>query len=268
MPDGSRADIHKSMAGWRRPVVPPKLWTYGRLEISDTDVKFVDFERQPTYTPPPLCEMPNLEAELARSAEFIDALDEDHFAVTAFRMLAFREWAKIGYRRFEGFEGHGTIAEMIAGLRNKGENYLDIRHAEFEGSPSLPKHVQQMHGHLSKIGWRTHTADEMRAIFREDFQDRLRDRVDLLRQIKVFELRPPGNCEHWLAKAPYGALEMPIYDEDELAWFEDLTAEQEAARAGEVSVRLFALATNTQISRHEYNELAKKLGWKLLGLYQ
>jgi hypothetical protein len=67
-------------------------------------------------------------------------------------------------------------------------------------------------------------------------------------------------------QAPYGALPLAIYEDDDPAWLEELSAEEREASAGELSLRLFALATNAQIDQKEYDGLKQKLGVKLLGL--
>src|SRR5207247_8078564 len=105
------------------------------------------------------------------------------------------------------------------------------------------RHVQRLESLVATIGWRTHTADEIQAIYREDLRQRLRARVELLRQIKVLENRSTGHHPPWMDQAPYGAIPLAIYEGDDPAWFDELSAEEREASAGALSLRLFALAT-------------------------
>ncbi len=233
---------------------------------------FVDSEPQPNYIPPPLGDRPDLEAELARSEEFIAGLQDDHFALTAFFRLAYGEWIKVGYRDFDTFNSNGSVAHMIAGLRGKGENYLDIEFQTLSGREqplklgNSPHYAQLVQAQLRKIGWRTHTAEEIQAIFREDLRKRLKARVELLRRIKILETRPMGQYEHWVDRPLCGAYPLDIYENDDPAWFTDFNTEEKEASSGELSLRLFALANYAQINRKEYDELKGKLNLGPLAL--
>jgi hypothetical protein len=270
LPDGSRGDLRDSMAGWRRRAAPPLVWIYGRLVLHDSDIEFVDSDKQHWYTPPPLGAIPNLEAELAGSQDFVAALQDDSFALTAFSQLAHPEWMKVGHREFEEFTGNGSVAGMIAGLRAKGENYLDVENGCLSGQEKTPRaayspdQVRRVHAELVKIGWRTHTADEVQSAIRDSMRKRLKDRVTLMRRIKDLELRPEQHCQSWIDKPPYKPLAMPIYEGDDLAWIEPLSVEEQEAMSAETCIRFINLALTARVSEEEYRSLQLLLGWGAL----
>jgi hypothetical protein len=263
MPDGTRQHVRPSMLQWRRRAEPPAVWTYGRLVLHPDDVEFVDHEEQPHYAPPEQNELPNLEAELARLPAFVADLQDDAFALTAFFLLAKREWMKVGYRDVETFSGESELAGMIAGLRGKGEIYLDVRsetlsgrERKFRRSVFSQDRIQRLHRHLATIGWRTHTADEIQAMLRQDLHRRLRSRMDLLSQIKELEARPAGSYPAWEEQLRFLPQPLTIYLEgDNPAWLGQLTEEQLQVCSGEFSLRLIALASSARIDRNEYDRL-------------
>jgi hypothetical protein len=269
LPDGSRSDLRDSVAGWRRRAEPPLVWIYGRLVLHDADIEFVDSDGQFPYEPPPLGALPNLEAELARSQDFVLALQDDAFALTAFSELNHRDWMKIGHREFDVFESGGSLAGMIAGLRGKGENYLDVRNEWLSGREKVPQgsyspdQARRVHRELAKIGWRTHTAEEIQAARREDMRQRLRDRVKLLRALKDLEARPQQSFQPWIKEPPTVPLAMPMYDGDDPAWIEPMSAEEQEAVSADVCVRLSTLAVTARISEDEYRALQPLLAWDL-----
>jgi hypothetical protein len=272
MPDGTRRHVRWSPPYWRRRSEPPLVWTYGRLVTHPDDVEFVDLDQQPGYDPPEPKDLPNLEAEVARSPAFVADLQDDAFALTVFFELTNREWMKIGHRDVETFSSGDQLAGMIAGLRGKGEISSDVRYQTLSGRlESLergicsPDRVQRLHQHLAAIGWRTHTPDEIQAVLREDLHRRLRIRVKLLRDVKNLESRPAGCVPAWREEARFPAVPMPIYYEgDDPAWLGKLSAEEREACSGQLSLRLLALATSARIGRDEYEELSRALFGKML----
>jgi len=267
LPDRSRGDLRNSMAGWRRFSEPLGMWIYGQLVISESDITFLDEKKPWAYTPPELGPVPNLEADLARSKDFVAALRDDAFALTAFSRLCYLDWMKVGHREVETFNGNGDVAEMIAGLRDKGENYLDIENECLSGRDEPPRgshsedQVRRFHFELEKIGWRTHTTDEVRSAIREALKKRLKDRVTLLRRVKELELRPEQHCQRWIDRPPHRPLAMPFYEGDDAAWIEPLSREEQDAVSAETSVRLYNLAITARLSEDEYRSLQPLLGW-------
>jgi hypothetical protein len=237
------------------------------LVLHPADTEFVDLAKQPSYCPPDPGGIPNLEAELARSPAFVADLGDDAFAMTAFHLLANKEWMKIGYREVETFSGGSELADMIAGLRAKGEIYLDVRYGTLSGREQpiargvfSEDRVHRLHRHLASIGWRTHTPDEIRAILREDLQRRLRTRVELLRQVKELELRQAGSFPSWRETPRFPPLRVSIFrDGDDPAWLGALSPEEQEACSGELSLRISALATSARIDRSEHQKLTDAL---------
>jgi hypothetical protein len=271
MPDGSRGEAWHYLPMWRRRGNAPMVWIYGRLVLNADDVEFVDSDEQPRYIPPPLSDTPNLEAELARSEGFIADIQDDAFALTAFVMLTELEWMKVGHREFEQ-SGTGDIAEMIAGLRRKGESYSDVRNETLGGRNTSMKnyvtqeHVQRLHVRVAEIGWRTHTADELHAIFVEDLRQRLQARVEVLRKVKSFETRNAAYCECWTPKGSAPGLVLFLHENDDITWLGELSSEQEEAISSSLSRRVVDLALNGRMNRTEYNELLRKVGAKIFNL--
>ncbi len=83
-PDGTRGEARKTLDhGFRRRPTNSgydRLWIYGRIDIRPDDILFIDVE-QPVYQPPPLSDVPNLEADLARDPVFLAAIKDDRFAL-------------------------------------------------------------------------------------------------------------------------------------------------------------------------------------------
>jgi hypothetical protein len=46
---------------------------------------------------------------------------------------------------------------------------------------------------MRSLGWRTYTADELRARLREDFRTRLERRLEAWRRLDTYEARPAGS---------------------------------------------------------------------------
>jgi hypothetical protein len=255
------------MYQWRRRAKPPLAWIFGTLVLHADDIEFVDLHEQPRYSPPDRGDLPNLEAELACLPAFEADLRDDAFAMTAFYMLSKREWMKIGHREAETFLGDGDVAGMIAGLRAKGEIYLDVEYGTLSGREEpldrgifSEDRVQRLHRRLASVGWRTHTPDEIRAILREDLQRRLRTRVELLRQVKELELRQAGSFLHWKETPRLPPLRVSIFrDGDDPAWLGVLSPEEQEACSGELSLRISALAVSARIDRDEHQRLINAL---------
>jgi hypothetical protein len=123
-PDGSRGIAESTLdIGWRRRAGDGRRWIRGALEISPNDVAFTDGE-QPVYVPPQLTDQPDLEADLARDTEFLNALQDDHFANAVYSAFQNRIFYK-GQSQPSGSYGNRETARMIRDLRGLGESYQD-----------------------------------------------------------------------------------------------------------------------------------------------
>jgi hypothetical protein len=132
---------------------------------------------------------------------FVEALADDKFAAVAHSMLAHLEWTKIGAHEIGMFEG---LHDMIACLRNKGEDYLDYKLGYYAVTPTdaeAAEHSSRMNAIMRSLGWRTYTADELRARMREDFRTRVERRVEAWRRLDAYEARPAGSHDA-LARTP------------------------------------------------------------------
>jgi hypothetical protein len=109
--------------GWRRRAADGRRWILGAIAISPDDVAFTDRE-QPIYAPPQPAEVPNLEADLAHDAEFLNALQDDRFANAVYAVFQNRNFYK-GQNQPSWSYGNRETARMIRDLRGLGESYQD-----------------------------------------------------------------------------------------------------------------------------------------------
>lgn len=123
-PDGSRGIAqHMLDYGWRRRAADTRRWIHGTIEVRPNDVEFIDGQK-PVYSPPPLTDIPNLEAELARDAEFLNALQDDRFANAVYVVFGNRTFYKGADER--GWScGLRQAARLVRDLRGLGESYQD-----------------------------------------------------------------------------------------------------------------------------------------------
>jgi hypothetical protein len=124
LPDGSRGTASFFLDhGFRRPSTGPRRWIYGTVDIKPDEVRFID-GAQPSYTPPPLSDKPDLEAELARDAAFLEALKDDRFALGVYTVFVNRAFFK-GNHESARECGDRQAARLVAALRDFGESYPD-----------------------------------------------------------------------------------------------------------------------------------------------
>jgi hypothetical protein len=122
-PDGSRGGTENTLdIGWRRQA-DGKRWIRGAIEISPNDVVFTDGE-QPVYVPPQPTDQPDLEADLARDTEFLNAVQDDRFANAVYSILQDRNLYK-GQNQTRWSGGNRDTARMLRDLRGLGESYQD-----------------------------------------------------------------------------------------------------------------------------------------------
>jgi hypothetical protein len=252
LPDGTRGDVQSRTTGrWRRKGHGGRLWIIGDVDIREDDVVFTDAASQDrTY------ELPSadcLERDLALHRPFVDALADDKFAAVAHSMLAHLEWMRIGAREVGWFE---SLHDMIACLRNKGEDYLDYKLADYQVTltdAEKATHARRMNEIMRSLGWRTYTADELGARMREDFRVRVERRVEAWRRLDAYEVRPAGSHDV-LTKTPLIA-DMAPYEGDDEAWLEELRGEEKMAASAQFVQRLKRLADSGRVTAEEYEEL-------------
>jgi hypothetical protein len=123
-PDGSRGVAENKLdIGWRRQARDGRRWIRGVIEILPNEVAFTDGE-QTVYVPPHLTDQPDLEADLARDAEFLKALQDDRFANAVYVVFQNRHFYKGQNPRHSSY-GNRQTARLIRDLRGLGESYQD-----------------------------------------------------------------------------------------------------------------------------------------------
>jgi hypothetical protein len=123
-PDGSRGIAEHTLdIGWRRRAADGRRWIRGAIEILPNEVAFTDGE-QPVYVPPQRTDQPDLEADLARDTEFLNALQDDRFANAVYSVLQDRKLYK-GQNQTRWSGGNRDTARMLRDLRGLGESYQD-----------------------------------------------------------------------------------------------------------------------------------------------
>jgi hypothetical protein len=256
LPDGTRGDVqNRTMGWWRRKGSGDKIWIIGDIDISVDDVVFVDRASQNlTYEPPSdSC----LQRELALHRPFVDALADDKFTAVAHSMLAQLEWVRIGAREIGECYG---LHDMIASLRNKGEDYLDYKFGTASikmSDAERATHAQRMNEIMRSLGWRTYTADELRARMHEDFRVRVERRLEAWRRLDVYEARPAGSHDV-LARTPLVA-DMALYEGDDPEWLDELRGEERTAASAQFVRRLRNLADSGHLTVDEYDQLFRCL---------
>jgi hypothetical protein len=258
LPDGTRGTVQHRMPVWRRPAKAPLLWIWGRIEIKSDDVLFLDNAAQPHHPhyEPDLNRESQLERELTACEDFVLSVQDDRFAVIAYRCLNHLKWMRIGEPNASDMNGHRSTAAMIAGLRGKGEDYLDYYcEADFV---KVPKDEEEQHAlHLRQIlrnlGWRTFTAGELKNLALHDFQLRVSQRLAVWQSLDHLEARPPATYPKLEKK--HRIMEMPLYQGDDPSWLDMLSSKEKAAISADFVKRVLALAQSGRITEAEFNKL-------------
>jgi hypothetical protein len=154
-PDRTRGVVQKNGHGrWRRLAMNARNWIHGTIQIKADDVTFSDGE-QPIYKPPQRTSVPNLEADLAHDAEFLEALQDDGFADATYEVLKQHQFYKGELRGWKA--GSGRAAELVANLRGLGESFSDWKPY---GGGRNPSRLRSVHEHLVRIGWRVEAKED------------------------------------------------------------------------------------------------------------
>jgi len=154
-PDRTRGVVQKNGYGrWRRLAVNARNWIHGTIQIKADDVTFSDGE-QPIYKPPQRTSVPNLEADLAHDAEFLEALQDDGFADATYEVLKQHQFYKGELWGWPA--GNGIAARLVADLRGLGECFSDW---DPWGGTRNESRLRSVHQHLARIGWRVEAKED------------------------------------------------------------------------------------------------------------
>ena len=122
--DGSRGDfIRVSDNHFRHREPGSKRWIHGKIEITASDVKFLD-DKPPIYTPL-ASTPPNLEADLANDAQFREALTDDRFALAALNLFRSKVFLRIDSGQSWAARSPRIPGAIISDLRGLGETFKD-----------------------------------------------------------------------------------------------------------------------------------------------
>jgi hypothetical protein len=196
-----------------------------------------------------------LEKLLAKQLRFRAAVADPKFARVAFRMLSDLDWFNIEDREELAFFGSGSIAGMIAGVRDRGETYMDYKFGTNTGGipqADVRRYVLEMHDIMGELGWRTHTAEELRLQARADFDSRFEERIANWNSLTELEARAAGSYEPTGGR--YAEIPMLIYEGEE-AWAEQLPQDTKLMMSKEYARRVRHLVATNRISYDEYRML-------------
>jgi hypothetical protein len=240
----------------RRPGDSGDEWIWGRFKITADDVALIDDPAaRPKYDPDSHPEATRLEKLLAKQLRFRAAVADPKFARVAFRMLSDLDWFNIEDREELAFFGSGSIAGMIAGVRDRGETYMDYKFGTNTGGipqADVRRYVLEMHDIMGELGWRTHTAEELRLQARAHFNSRVEDRIANWNSLTELEARAAGSYEPTGGR--YAEIPMLIYEGEE-AWAEQLPQDTKLMMSKEYARRVRHLVATNRISYDEYRML-------------
>jgi hypothetical protein len=240
----------------RRPGDSGDEWIWGRFKITADDVALIDDPAaRPKYDPDSDPGATRLEKLLAKSPRFRAAVADPHCARVAFRMLSDLVWFNIEDREELAFFGSGSIAGMIAGVRDRGETYMDYKfgtNTDGISQADVRRYVIEVHDIMGELGWRTHTAEELRLQARADFNSRVEDRIANWNGLTELEARAADSYEPTGGR--YVEIPMLIYEGEE-AWAEQLPQDTKLMMSKEYARRVRHLVATNRISYDEYRML-------------
>jgi hypothetical protein len=163
LPSGQRVNAARGFLKreWRRRAdKPPLLYQWGTLNIGDNEIMFVD-GATPAYNPPPIGDLPDMEADLAHDEAFTNDLKDLRFAIAAWNMLNHGD----GWIHADGCEGNDYLGKdgsawLIVGLRGLGEDVCDFKF--WDSPPGELGNVLsgRVKNHLIRLGWRLRRPNE------------------------------------------------------------------------------------------------------------
>jgi hypothetical protein len=240
----------------RRPGDSGDAWIWGRFKITTDDVALIDDPAaRPRYDPDRDSEATRLEKLLAKSPRFRAAVADPRCARVAFRMLSDLVWFNIEDREEPAFFGSGSIAGMIAGVRDRGETYMDYKFGTSTvgiSDADVRRYALDVRDIMGELGWRTHTAEELRLQARADFNSRVEDRIANWNSLTELEARAADSCEPTGGR--YAEVAMPIYEGEE-AWAEQMPQDTKLMMSKEYAGRVRHLVATNRISYDEYRVL-------------
>ena len=240
----------------RRPTESGDEWVWGRFKITADDVALIDDPAaKPKYDPDTDPGATRLEKLLAKSPRFRAAVTDPHCARVVFRMLSDLDWFNIEDREELAFFGSGSIAGMIAGVRDRGETYMDYKFGTNTGGipkADIHRYSLAMHDIMRELGWRTHTAEELRLQARADFNSRVEERIANWDSLTELEARAADSYEP--TGGQYAEIPMLIYEGEE-AWAEHLPQDTKLMMSEEYARRVRHLVATNRISDDEYRML-------------
>jgi hypothetical protein len=208
----------------RRPGDSGDEWIWGRFKITADDVALIDDPAaRPKYDPDSHPEATRLEKLLAKQLRFRAAVADPKFARVAFRMLSDLDWFNIEDREELAFFGSGSIAGMIAGVRDRGETYMDYKFGTNTGG--IPQ---------------------------ADVRRRVEDRIASWNSLTELEARAADSYEPTGGR--YAEIPMLIYEGEE-AWAEQLPQDTKLMMSKEYARRVRHLVATNRISYDEYRML-------------
>jgi hypothetical protein len=240
----------------RRPGDSGDEWIWGRFKITADDVALIDDPAaRPKYDADTDPEATRLEKLLAKSPRFLAAVADPHCARVAFRMLSDLDWFKVQDPEELGFFGSGSIAGIIAGVRDRGETYMDYKFGTNTvgiSDADVRRHALEVHDIMGELGWRAHTAEELRLQARADFNTRVEERIANWNSLTELEVRAADSYEPTGGR--YAEIPMPIYEGEEV-WAEQLPQGTKLVMSKEYARRVRHLVATNRISYDEYRML-------------
>ncbi|HTO85833.1 MAG TPA: hypothetical protein VMQ73_26675 [Methylomirabilota bacterium] len=160
LPDGRRGSVFTKMTKmelregrweeigprWRR-LLPDGSWNDGDVEITATDVRFID---GPSHARRQIGsrsadDAPDLEADLMASPRIAELVKDIWFATDLYRAMCNTEWHRNGHQWAATWR---HAAGIVATLRDLNEGYLDFYCSDDEGTVS-----DDVAAELAALGW-------------------------------------------------------------------------------------------------------------------
>ena len=133
--DGSRGPVwrrcNRDNPDWRRRLGDGS-YVYGDIEIREDDVIFRKTEFLPIREIPD-GELPNLERDLLRSARIRGLAEDRGYAVKIYQALCNNRWLDKDFPQYGWSCSCRYAGGVVAGLRDKGEEYIDFYLSHPEG---------------------------------------------------------------------------------------------------------------------------------------
>ncbi|UXN58727.1 hypothetical protein [Phyllobacterium zundukense] len=167
-PDGTRG--RATSAGfhyWRRPIrdvqhawdtydtygahtmLIPVVWRWGRLDISDEDIAFLDQPEQPTVDLN--SRTGAMDTDLYGDAEIKKIVDTAAGAAALFSLLVTRDWVRESDGAFLDHT-HDDGASIVRDIRKFGETYGDVNSLFLDGD-DFKQACIAIEKHLHRLGW-------------------------------------------------------------------------------------------------------------------